>query len=85
MTEVLVAQYLFPSPSSGKTTHLTPAGVETDFDELKIVKYGPREYNLLYFRRGEEITDTGHGSLDEALEQANFEFGITKENWKFAN
>ena len=85
MTETLVAQYRFPAPSSGKTTHITSAGVEDGFDELKIVKYGPQEYNILYFRLGKEITDTGHGSLDEALEQANFEFGISEEHWVFVN
>ncbi|GFL61111.1 hypothetical protein TUM15775_18620 [Neisseria gonorrhoeae] len=30
---------------------------------------------------GQEQTDTYHDTLDSAFEQAEFEFGISKEEW----
>ena len=84
MVEVVVAHYRFSSPIEGQTTHITSNRVQDGFDELKIVKHGPEEFNLLYFRDGANITDTGHGSVDEALAQASFEFGISRKDWQFA-
>ena len=68
--------------SSG-TIHSTPGEIDPSFDELRIVKYGPKEYNLLYYNGGQEVADTGHGSIEEALEQAHFEFGVHKQDWRF--
>ena len=50
---------------------------------LSIVKYSDNEgYYLLYFDKfGEEQADTYHETLEDAFGQAEFEFGVKKDEW----
>ena len=54
------------------------------FVKLAIVSYGDGSYYLFYYDSddGEEITDTFHESVEAAMEQAKFEFGVTSGEWQ---
>jgi hypothetical protein len=51
--------------------------------ELRIVKYdGDSGFYLFYCDdSGKEFTDTYHDSLEEALAQAEWEFGVKPHEW----
>jgi hypothetical protein len=52
---------------------------------LRIVRYegdGPRAYLFYCDDGGEEMTDTLHDSVDEAMDQAEAEFGVRRHEWK---
>ncbi len=51
---------------------------------LAIVQYeGDDGVYLLYFSEsGEELTDTYHSGVDEAMNQAEFEFGVLPGEWQ---
>lgn len=68
---------------TGFTKHYRGEGLLPMPAQLKIVQYsGDSGYLLLYLDKdGNEMTDTYHETLDEALEQANFEFGIREKEW----
>ena len=72
---------------TGKTKHYRGAGELPKPAHLKIVRYsGDPGYLLLYLDKdGNEMTDTYHETLEDALEQANWEFGIEAEEWKIIN
>ncbi len=40
-------------------------------------------YLIHYDNHGEEMIDTCHDSIEEALEQAEWEYEIKKEQWTF--
>ena len=69
---------------TGKTRHyhgkreLPPAAV------LKIGKYdGEEGFYLFYFDAdGHELTDTFHDTLEEALAQAEWEYGVEPDEWR---
>lgn len=80
--ELLVATYSGEKLSrAGNTRHLVRGKSVDRFDALKIVQFGPQEFNILYFIDGEEVSDTGFGSLGECLTQAEFEFSIEPTEW----
>jgi hypothetical protein len=83
LTVVIVASYSGKLRPTGNCTHRVGGEVVQIFDELQIEKFSENEFYLLYFRDGNEVTDTYHGTFDAALEQAEFEFGITLDDWKF--
>lgn len=51
---------------------------------LKIVQYADdKHYYLIHYTiEGEEIADTCHASVDEAMSQAEFEFGTKSHEWR---
>ncbi len=51
---------------------------------LKIAKFeGDTGYYLYYCdSSGVEMTDTWHESLEKAMEQAEFEFQVAKQDWE---
>ena len=51
--------------------------------ELRIVEYeaGGGFYLFYCNDEGRELTDTLHGSVDEAMAQAEFEFGVRRSEW----
>ncbi len=50
--------------------------------DFAIVEAGPGSYYLESTdRSGEYAGDTWHSSLDDALDQAEFEYGITTKEW----
>ena len=78
---------------TGKTRHtegvLTPEGVVPGTElptpsRLTIAQLPPDEgYYLLYLDdQGNEITDTYHESLEDALAQAKWEFDVDPDEWK---
>ena len=49
---------------------------------LAIVAFGDREFNVIHLdAEGRELTDTGHESLEEAIEQGRLEFLVQPEDW----
>ena len=53
---------------------------------LRLVQYAgdePRVYLLYCDSAGDEMTDTLHDSLEEALTQASVEFGVTRNEWTY--
>jgi hypothetical protein len=51
---------------------------------LRVVQYPgnePRAYLFYCDETGEEMTDTLHDSVEEALEQARAEFGVLPQEW----
>lgn len=62
---------------TGRTTHYCGAEILPPPTELQIIKYrGEDGYNLVHlYGAGREVTDTFHGSVYSAKEQAEWEFG----------
>lgn len=52
--------------------------------ELRIVRYSsdPGYYLFYCDDSGSEMTDTYHDSIQEAMEQANWEFNIEARDWE---
>jgi len=51
-------------------------------DSLQIVEEGGSFYLLYINKMGDTEADTWHASLEDAMGQAEFEFGVTKVDWK---
>jgi len=69
--------------STGRTRHYFGTSELPPPRELRIVQY-PEDpgYYLLYFNEsGEELTDTYHESMTQAMAQAEWEFGIQPGEW----
>ena len=81
--EIVVAVYCGEIRSKERVIHTVAGADVSKFDELRIVKFGDDEYNLLYMNKGTEVTDTCHPCLQEALEQANYEFDLNIDEWVF--
>jgi len=69
---------------TGKTRHYLGTRELPPPRELQIVQYAedPGYYLLYYDEAGEELTDTYHDTLAEAMEQAEWEFGIRPGEWQ---
>lgn len=69
---------------TGKTRHLSGNDELPPPHELRIAQILPDEgYYLLYFDgAGNELTDTYHGSLEESLAQAKWEFSVEPDEWE---
>lgn len=69
---------------TGKTRHYRGDGLLPPAQRLEIVQVPPDNgYYLLYLDEdGAEMTDTWHESIDRAMDQANFEFGLVPGEWK---
>ena len=69
---------------TGKTRHYLGKSELPPPTELRIVQFAQDPgYYLLYFDDlGEELTDTYHDTLNEAMEQAEWEFGVRPEEWR---
>ncbi len=54
---------------------------------LKLVQFeGDNSVYLIHFDSdGNEMTDTCHSTIDEAIDQAKHEYRISKEDWDFIN
>ena len=71
--------------STGQTRH-TVGGVPVHGEtRLRIVRLsGDVNFYLIHYdEAGNELTDTCHESINEALEQAEFEYGLTSDEWSF--
>ena len=68
---------------TGKTRHFQGREALPPPTELRIVQYksDPGYYLFYCDESGIEITDTYHESLREAMDQAEYEFGIATHEW----
>ena len=68
---------------TGNTTHTVHGSVVKPPYELRIVQFdGDPGFYLIHFSQNEEeIADTYHDSYGQAMDQAEFEFGIKQEDW----
>jgi hypothetical protein len=71
---------------TGRTRHVVGGELAPTPAELRIAQYeGDPGYYLFYCdEAGAEITDTYHDSLEEAIAQAEWEFGTKAEEWEIA-
>ena len=72
---------------TGFTRHYTEGELIENFYSLSICKYPDvKGYYLFYCDSSwDAITDTYHDTLEDAIEQAEFEFTNTKNNWTFTS
>ena len=69
---------------TGNTAHYIDGKIYDKLPyELKINKYqkGDGVYLVHYDEDQNEITDTFHDNVEDAIEQAKFEFGINEDEW----
>ena len=73
--------------ATGNTTHYDGNKILPQPFALSIVQYdGDSGFYLFYLdESGKEQTDTYHESIEDAFKQAEFEFGVKKEDWKNLN
>jgi hypothetical protein len=69
--------------STGRTRHTVDGHDLPVPHTLALAQYeGTDEVYLLYFNEsGQELTDTLHDSVEEAMTQAEFEFGVLPGEW----
>lgn len=70
---------------TGKTRHTVNGVPATDEAKLRMVRLADDTsiYLIHYGADGAELTDTCHETIEEAIDQANFEYGIGKGDWRF--
>ena len=74
---------LGPNHFPSKTRHSINGKAVSDFTRLELATYSPKEgYYLLHILSDDTGTDTWHQSLDEALDQVEWEFGVTRQEWQ---
>jgi hypothetical protein len=82
---VLLRLPLTPAHSpTGKTRHFSGGELLPAPSELRIVKYAddPGFYLFYCDNTGKELTDTYHDTLEGAMAQAEWEFGVKENEWK---
>lgn len=69
---------------TGRTQHFHGTEELPTPTMLKVARYADDEGYYLFYcdDSGEEFTDTYHESLEEALAQAEWEFGVKPSEWK---
>lgn len=69
---------------TGRTRHYRGAQVLPVPSALQIARYSEDTGLYLFYLdvEGNEITDTYHDTLEGAVEQARWEFGIEDEDWE---
>ena len=69
---------------TGNTTHYAGGVLLPAPHSLRIVKLEPGFgfYLFHYDPHGEEMTDTFHDTVKDAMRQAQWEFGIAASDWK---
>jgi hypothetical protein len=68
---------------TGGTVHRQGGIVLPKAASLRLVQFGGDSsvYLIHYDAEGKEMTDTCHETIDEAVGQAEFEYGVRKEHW----
>ncbi len=81
--EILHRVSIDPSRRTGETVHRRGAESVSAAHELRIVRYDEDVdvYLLHYDEAGNELTDTCHSTVSDAVDQAEFEYGLTKDEW----
>jgi hypothetical protein len=74
-------------PPTFKTRHYHGNKVERPASFLQIAGYPDEEgYYLLYLDElKKEITDTFHETIEAAMQQAEWEYGVRPTEWEFIN
>jgi hypothetical protein len=83
----------YVSMSTGKTKHYISNSIDQNFENndienipvpkwVEISEESEGFYLYHYNSDGECIADTWHESIEDAKEQAKFEFGILNDDWK---
>ncbi|WP_298061255.1 hypothetical protein [uncultured Campylobacter sp.] len=69
--------------ATGNTAHYDSDTILPQPSALSIIQYGGDSgFYLFYLNESEkEQTDTYHESIEGAFKQAEFEFGVKKEDW----
>ncbi len=84
-TEIILKQAVLTDRHipTGRTVHRIGGNVVPPPAALQIARYeGDPGFYLFYCSAtGEVVTDTYHETLDAALDQAEFEFGIRRSEW----
>lgn len=83
MTVTLGANHLRP----GRTRHAISDGKSErefpPFVRLEIARHpGDADYYLLHICDDGSVADTCHSTVEEALHQAEWEFGVQKSEWQ---
>lgn len=81
----ILKRLIFNSPRSQRR-HCFPARRRAErypeFVALEIAKYDDGSgYYLFHITTEDENSDTYHSSMQEAMQQAEVEFGVTEEEW----
>ena len=87
MTEPIILRRMQLSslyPPTGKTHHYLGSEALPPPSELRIVKYldDPGFYLFYCDNSGRELTDTYHDTLEGAMAQAEWEFGVKANDWE---
>lgn len=70
---------------TGRTRHYRDGALNSRPARLIIVRFSDG-FNLIHLdSQGSEMSDTFHESVDNAVEQAAFEFSIKPEEWSSVN
>lgn len=90
MKEYLIIKQVFLSSAhtrTGKTRHYLGEDELPASKMLKIVKYEDENgFYLIHFDAdGKEMTDTFHDTLDDAMEQAEWEYQVKPDEWEVIN
>jgi hypothetical protein len=82
----VVATVDLPSGEKSAAKHTVQGSDIGPAHRLRIVQFeGESEFYLIrYDHTDSELTDTLHESLAAAREQANYEYGVTQEQWRFS-
>lgn len=68
---------------TGATSHRVDGKPVEAAAELRVMQFeGDSGFYLIHLdKNGEELTDTYHETVEQAFEQAHFEFGIARDEW----
>jgi hypothetical protein len=80
---IIAEAHVDPSRVTGKTTHYRDGSVLPHPSRLVIAEItrGAGFYLLYFDDLGSELTDTWHESVEMAMEQARYEFGLSPGDW----
>lgn len=67
--------------SQSRTTHIVEGDRAERAARIDLVRIKNDFYLLHYDKLGYELTDTCHDTESEAMRQAEYEFGVKKEDW----
>lgn len=87
MTDYIVLNHVVlgsPNAPTGKTQHYAGSQAIPAASLLKIARYADEEgcYLLHFDNAGNELTDTFHESVEEAMAQAEWEYQVKSGDWR---
>lgn len=81
---ILAEVFVGDRAPTGNTLHTKDGRPIEHPDRLRIIRFnGDLDCSLIHYdSKGNELTDTCHSSVEEAMKQAEFEFAVTPSEWK---